>query len=86
MITAITWSPHDPRLLASCSTDQVIKVWDIETEMPVAEVRGVGFAPSLIRWCAGAPSPLGPQGWLIEECYCKLATLSRPCKGHANQR
>eukprot|EP01116_Phalansterium_solitarium_P012909 TRINITY_DN2963_c0_g1_i1.p1 TRINITY_DN2963_c0_g1~~TRINITY_DN2963_c0_g1_i1.p1 ORF type:complete len:1237 (+),score=444.65 TRINITY_DN2963_c0_g1_i1:142-3852(+) len=48
-ISSITWSPHNPELLASCSVEKVVLIWDVHTEKIVAS-RQMKDVPVAMDW------------------------------------
>ncbi|KAK3279060.1 hypothetical protein CYMTET_13034, partial [Cymbomonas tetramitiformis] len=50
MITTLCWSPHDPNLIASASSDQVLKIWNVKTQTVVCELKNSGLHAQTLTW------------------------------------
>ncbi|EDV25063.1 uncharacterized protein TRIADDRAFT_25870 [Trichoplax adhaerens] len=50
-ITSIAWNPRDPDIIASCSTDRTLYIWNVASKSIVANVELKGSAlPAVIAW------------------------------------
>ena len=50
-ITSIAWNPQDPDIIASCSTDRTLYVWNVASKSVVAVVELKGNAlPTVVSW------------------------------------
>jgi MinD superfamily P-loop ATPase len=59
--------------------EQNIKIWDVDTEMVVAEVKSIGFNVSMVQWYALVFRWFSPGGLLIERESYKHDTSLRVC-------
>ncbi|XP_014672534.1 PREDICTED: WD repeat-containing protein 17-like [Priapulus caudatus] len=50
-ITALAWSPHDPTLLATSGTEQILIVYSVAEHRVVAKLNNTQGIPVCIGWC-----------------------------------
>ncbi|KAM6972140.1 WD repeat-containing protein 17 [Aplochiton taeniatus] len=53
-ITAISWCPHDPELFASASADNILIIWNVAEQKPVARLDNTKGIPASVSWCWNA--------------------------------
>ncbi len=50
-ITALSWNPKNPDLLASASADNQVVVWNIANQHVIARFENTRGTPSSVAWC-----------------------------------
>uniref|UniRef100_A0A3Q2XAF2 WD repeat domain 17 n=1 Tax=Hippocampus comes TaxID=109280 RepID=A0A3Q2XAF2_HIPCM len=50
-ITAISWCPDNPDLFASASADNLLIVWNVAEQKPVARLDNTKGVPAAVSWC-----------------------------------
>ena len=72
-IIALSWNPKDPNILASCSSDGVLLIWDVEKEKVIAK-KIIGAQPIQIEFSS------------LEENLIAIVTEASNCLSCSNEK